>query len=186
MILYSTPFNNANFLAKTDENGYFSFPNLTEENFHIVALMDIDNNLTYSLKEEKIGFLDSLNISQTKIYNINIFSEIDSLEITLNSKLDSISSIGKLIVDSIPLNCIIELYNENGIISRGFGNKQFIADSIQSGKYKLRLINDKNQNGKWDSGNLEKRIQAEEILFYPENIQIRSNWDLEVIWKTKL
>ena len=59
-------------------------------------------------------------------------------------------------------------------------------DSLLIGEYQLRLIKDSNRNGVWDSGNLESRIKAEDILFYPQSIRIRSNWDLEISWETKL
>ena len=48
--------------------------------------------------------------------------------------------------------------------------------------YRFKLINDKNDNGKWDTGNLINHIQPEEVEYYPELITVRSNWDVEVKW----
>lgn len=180
---YQNLFEDADFISKTDENGYFSFPNLTNKDYHLVALNDLDNNLNYSLPNEKVGFLDSVKTSSLNIYKVTIFSKNDSLE-TEVSKIDSSTATGRLVLDSVPENCIVELYNDKGIVYGEGKNNRFVADSIQAGSYMLRLIYDENQNGKWDSGNLENRIQAEKISFYPENIQIRSNWDLELKWKT--
>jgi hypothetical protein len=53
---------------------------------------------------------------------------------------------------------------------------------LEPAKYLLKAIFDKNGNGKWDSGNLEKKIQPEEVLYYPNVIKIRSNWEDNVPW----
>jgi hypothetical protein len=53
---------------------------------------------------------------------------------------------------------------------------------LEPAKYLLKAIFDKNGNGKWDSGNLEKKIQPEEVLYYPNVIKIRSNWEDNVTW----
>tara|TARA_B100000767_G_C19647327_1_gene485177 strand:- start:290 stop:1027 length:738 start_codon:yes stop_codon:yes gene_type:complete len=183
---YDNIFSQASYVAKTNEDGFFSFPNLRNELYHLIALQDQDNNLNYSLPDEKIGFLDSLFVSQKEGYNINLFTENDSLGPLISLKLDSISRFGKLIVDSIPSHSFLELYNEQGTISKGKLGETFVMDSLLIGEYQLRLIKDNNRNGDWDSGNLESRIKAEDILFYPQSIRIRSNWDLEISWETKL
>ncbi|MCK5846495.1 MAG: Ig-like domain-containing protein [Bacteroidales bacterium] len=50
------------------------------------------------------------------------------------------------------------------------------------GKYKIKAIEDKNNNGKWDRGDLEKRILPERIYYINKIITIRANWDNEQIW----
>ena len=54
------------------------------------------------------------------------------------------------------------------------------------GKYKVRLILDENNNKKWDTGNLEKQIQPEQIIYYDGIIEIRSNWDMEETWNVEI
>jgi hypothetical protein len=176
----------ASYIAKTNEKGFFIFPNLNNEQYRITALEDLDNNLNYSLPNEKVGFLDALEVSHKKSYAINLFSQNDSLNTFVDLELDSVSQVGRLIVDSIPENYFLELFNDNGIVSRGELGEKFEMDSLLIGEYQLRLINDLNFNGVWDTGDLKNKIQAEEILFYPQTIKIRSNWDLELKWKTRL
>jgi len=36
--------------------------------------------------------------------------------------------------------------------------------------------------GEWDTGNYSEGIQPEGRIFYPEEIDVRSNWDLEIDW----
>lgn len=51
---------------------------------------------------------------------------------------------------------------------------------LNPGNYGLRLFHDINQNGRWDTGNYLKNRQPEPVFMFPENIQIRENWDVEV------
>lgn len=50
------------------------------------------------------------------------------------------------------------------------------------GKYKLRMLDDRNKNGVWDPGIYLKGLQPEVILQHPEVQEMRENWDLEVEW----
>lgn len=54
---------------------------------------------------------------------------------------------------------------------------------LAPGKYLLKVIHDTNGNGKWDTGDLLKRIQPEKVEYYKDPIQVRSNWDVEVKWE---
>ena len=49
-------------------------------------------------------------------------------------------------------------------------------------KYYLRLIVDRNGNGKWDTGCYDKDEQAEEVYYYPEVIECKAKWDLTESW----
>lgn len=44
----------------------------------------------------------------------------------------------------------------------------------------LKIILDKNFNGRWDTGEYLKHLQPEEVLYYKDKIEVRSNWDIEV------
>jgi hypothetical protein len=50
------------------------------------------------------------------------------------------------------------------------------------GVYRLKIIVDENQNGKWDTGNYLKHIQPEKVFYNPTKINIRANWDIETDW----
>ncbi|MGB6036482.1 MAG: hypothetical protein WBG42_09440, partial [Cryomorphaceae bacterium] len=53
---------------------------------------------------------------------------------------------------------------------------------LRPGKYGLQLVFDANGNSEWDTGNYKEGIQPEGRIFYPEEIDVRSNWDLEIDW----
>ena len=48
---------------------------------------------------------------------------------------------------------------------------------IKPGKYTLRIIADKNGNGKWDTGDLFGKLQPEDVMPYPDPLTIKANWE---------
>ncbi len=53
---------------------------------------------------------------------------------------------------------------------------------LKPGDYWLRIVYDENDNMKWDIGNLEKGIQPEKVVYFPESINIRANWERVIPW----
>ena len=53
---------------------------------------------------------------------------------------------------------------------------------LEPRKYLIKVIFDRNNNGKWDTGNLKKKIQPEEVMYYLEVVKVRGNWDAEKDW----
>ena len=51
---------------------------------------------------------------------------------------------------------------------------------LEPQKYMIKVIFDRNNNGKWDTGDLQAHRQPEEVLYYPEVQKVRSNWDVNV------
>ena len=79
----------------------------------------------------------------------------------------------------------MELLDENGKFLRNYKIKS--GDEIYHklalpGKYQMRLVIDENGNDKWDTGDLEKEILPEHIVYYNGMIEIRPNWDVEETW----
>lgn len=55
-------------------------------------------------------------------------------------------------------------------------------DYLYPQAYKLKVIFDKNKNGRWDAGNYLNKQQPEKVVYNTEVVTIRSNWDLELEW----
>jgi hypothetical protein len=53
---------------------------------------------------------------------------------------------------------------------------------VKPGEYFLRILDDLNANGKWDTGDFSEGRQPERVYYYPEKIQVRANWDQSVKW----
>ena len=80
----------------------------------------------------------------------------------------------------------MELIKDNNIVYRKSEINILSIDSLKAGIYSLRFIEDKNENGIWDSGNLINKIPAEKVTLYPKEITIRENWDVVIEWQSNL
>lgn len=58
----------------------------------------------------------------------------------------------------------------------------YTFENLQSGTFSLKLILDKNGNGKWDTGNYIEGVQPEKVINYQGEIRIRIRWAKEVQW----
>ena len=50
---------------------------------------------------------------------------------------------------------------------------------FKPGEYEVRILFDRNNNGKWDPGNYAKKLQPEKVMALPQRLSIRANWDNE-------
>ena len=50
---------------------------------------------------------------------------------------------------------------------------------LDPGDYNIRVIQDLNGNGRWDSGNVIRKQQPEPVIKFPNTIHVRAFWDVE-------
>mgnify|MGYP001050690860 CR=1 FL=1 len=62
------------------------------------------------------------------------------------------------------------------------GDTTLFYKYIKPGKYGVRLVYDTNGDGQWTTGDYEENRQPERVIYYPEPIEIRANWDMELQW----
>jgi uncharacterized protein (DUF2141 family) len=67
---------------------------------------------------------------------------------------------------------------ERKVVSPGKALFQF----VENGNYRLKVIYDEDGNGVWTPGDFLKGRQPEKVSYFPEVIEIKSNWDLEQDW----
>jgi hypothetical protein len=60
----------------------------------------------------------------------------------------------------------------------GDGDNTLRIAPLTPGQYSLRIVIDRNRNGRWDSGLYDTYAQPEEVLHFPLE-QLRANWELE-------
>jgi len=53
---------------------------------------------------------------------------------------------------------------------------------LEPRKYLIKAIFDRNHNGKWDTGNLKKKIQPEETIYFLSVVKVRSYWESNNDW----
>jgi uncharacterized protein (DUF2141 family) len=77
---------------------------------------------------------------------------------------------------------ILQMIDSNGEVIRIFKNVNQDAtynfDYVRPGKYIFRLIEDANNNDKWDTGNYLKKIKPERVYYFSNELEVRANWDL--------
>ncbi|EJX03131.1 lipoprotein [gut metagenome] len=53
---------------------------------------------------------------------------------------------------------------------------------LSPGKYGARLVNDRNGNGVWDTGNYSVKLQPEEVYYYWQVLELKANFELTQTW----
>ncbi len=75
---------------------------------------------------------------------------------------------------------IIELLNEGKRVVRTDIIKKSATinyNDFIAGKYRIRITYDSNNNGKWDTGNLKRKLYPEQILLMPTTYTMRANFE---------
>ena len=77
---------------------------------------------------------------------------------------------------------IVELTDKEGkVIATEYTEKNTIVEflAVEPAVYTLRIIYDDNKNGIWDTGSYIEKRQTEEVIYFPKEIDVRANWDVE-------
>ena len=161
----------------------------------LITIRDIDSfAIPFSTKiNSELNEIDiSFDVVPSDNYNIFIkpgaIRDIrGSINDTINYKVvsQSLEDYGNIFLDIVGNNnskYILQLLDSNEKIIREFidvsSNSSYTFDYIRPGIYYLRLIEDLNYNDTWDTGNYLKRIQPEPVFYFPNEIDVRANWDL--------
>lgn len=99
------------------------------------------------------------------------------------SGADSYGSLFLLIPEADTTSLVQLLNNDEAVIKQTpvvNGRADFFY--LEPGTVFVRLINDRNQNGKWDTGVYAEGKQPEEVFYFPQAFMIRANWDIEQMW----
>ena len=80
-----------------------------------------------------------------------------------------------------PYYVIDLLDKQNKILTSGRNIKKISLINYKPQDIKIRILIDRNNNGKYDSGNYEKSILPEEYIYIKESIPIKAGWDVDDI-----
>ncbi len=89
-----------------------------------------------------------------------------------------------IVLKNAPEKAFAQLLSKNDLpvmqspVTQGKASFQF----VKPGEYFLRLIDDPNGNGRWDTGNFKAKIRPEQVFYYNKKIKLRVNWDVEEEW----
>ncbi|UZO82145.1 Ig-like domain-containing protein [Aquimarina sp. ERC-38] len=141
-------------------------------------LDELENEVTFSFDriEENSYQLELLpgaikdfyeNTNDTTFYNIRIPKKSDygTIFLTLEE------------VEQYPV--IAQITMEGEVIAEKVvpSKETTIFNNIEPGKYDIRVILDRNNNGVWDTGSFLDKLQPEEVFYFPELIDLRGNWE---------
>lgn len=77
------------------------------------------------------------------------------------------------------LNSSDAVIRQQPVTDKGTCDFYFLQPST---KYYIRLFNDGNNNGKWDTGSYEQKLQAEEVYYFPKVWEMKANFEFEENW----
>ena len=131
--------------------------------------------LTYKLTIEKGAFLGPFSI-ENKPYEFSFTLDDNNPYGDLELNLQ---------VPDTTKNYIVQFIAETGDFVhnevRIQQNTTISYKKYYEGKYRLRVIYDSNNNGKWDTGNLKTKTQPESVWYFPKNFIIRPNWEQQEV-----
>ena len=161
----------------------------------LITVRDIDSILVpfVSSVNDNLDEIDiKFEVSPTDNYTIFILPDAikdikgvtnDTLQFNLVSQ--SLEDYGNIFLDVIRNNqskFILHLIDSNEEIIREYKNVDqntaYNFEYIKPGKYTFRLIEDLNKNDIWDTGNYLKKIKPEPVYYFPSELEVRANWDL--------
>lgn len=131
---------------------------------------------SYTIKLDSGAFMAHNGLyNDSLMFNFNIADKKEYASLLLN------------ITFNIKQPYLIYLINNNGNIVREDSIKFSLSSSnthsvkynqLFEGAYKLMIVYDNNNNGKWDTGNFLKNQQPEKVFVFEQTIKAIPNWEL--------
>ncbi|MBL7919733.1 MAG: Ig-like domain-containing protein [Bacteroidia bacterium] len=146
-----------------------------------INTLEIGNKLkqgmNYSLKTDTSTFFDmNGNKNDSSLINFQTQSENELGKLTL-----------KLLFNK-KQGYLVQVVNDQEQIIR----EQFVTFSLSGtnavsidftnitpGTYKIKIVFDTNENKKWDTGDLNLKIQPEHVFIHPKPIKVLADWEIE-------
>ena len=109
----------------------------------------------------------------------------DTLQESFSAKkAEDFGSLKLTFRDNVSLPFIIELTDKD---AKKVLYEQYVEQTsptynfpfVKAGNYRLRVIEDRNRNKKWDTGNFLGRLLPEPVRYFAKEIELRANWEVE-------
>lgn len=159
---------------------------LYDTNFHPIVIASIQQDTNH----HKISINSSWVAEQNYVLVVNAGAVNDSLgntiakNDTLRFRAKSKEDYGSIKITfqniDIARHPILQfMEGENIKWSFTVSGNEWTKPMMLPGEYEVRLLYDDNNNGKWDPGNFNEKIQPEKAVTLPQKIAVRANWDNE-------
>ncbi len=122
-----------------------------------------------------VNYYDKKNDTLSYNFTTNNLSDYGNLKVTLEN------------VKRFPV--IVQLLDEKGDVTASEysdKNKEIIFDLLEPNKYTLRVIYDDDKDKSWTPGNFLELRQSEEVIYFPKELDVRANWDVEQPFDLKI
>jgi uncharacterized protein (DUF2141 family) len=125
----------------------------------------------YNLKVFPGGITDYYNIQNDTLsykFETNNTSDYGNLRLVLEN------------VKRYPI--LVELTDNTGKIFASYyseNSNKITFDGLEPNKFTVRVIYDDNKDKAWTPGNFLQKRQSEEVIYFPKEIDVRANWDVE-------
>ena len=148
----------------TQKEDYYALLNINIKNIH----PDFSNIKSDSLNVDTTS-TDTLIISKPVVY-----SEF------LKNRTKKVLGEGQIIVQLLKTD-----KDGNEDLFREYilkEDKKLEISYINPATYRLKVIFDRNANGKWDTGNYLEHIQPEKVIYFPKNFEMKEGWEMNTDW----
>ncbi|MEO6550413.1 MAG: Ig-like domain-containing protein [Ferruginibacter sp.] len=141
----------------------------TSKNLHIKTPWK--ENTHYLLVVSKDAISDSTGLELAKADTIRFTSKKESAYGNLVIRFSNLAAVKHPVLQFLHGE---DIYKSVPITTAQWTDKLFVP-----GDYELRILFDENNNGTWDPGSYEKKIQPEKAITLDKNLSIKANWDNE-------
>ena len=121
------------------------------------------------LMKPKAVITNDAFLSDTLKMDISIKEEKDFGAI----KLDATYFKSPIIVEVLKGTTVVQTLPLQGV-------KKTLIQQLEPAEYTFKVVLDENQNGKWDTGDFEKQLQPEQILWFSDPFKVRANWEIDL------
>ena len=137
--------------------------------------------------EEKVPYELMIRDSAFTAYN---GCSNDTIVVTFTTKTEKDYGTLKMLyeVPSNGVSYVATLLTEKNVELRSdkvSSGTVMVYDRLPAGKYKVRLLEDVNGNGVWDTGDYKQKQLPEKVLFFARSLSVRGYWELEESFEWK-
>ena len=132
----------------------------------------------YTLQVDSAAFTNIFGITSRKL-TLRFSAREEDFYGTVSLSLTGVEMpvIVQLLTNSADEKVVVQqTISENGKLLFGY---------LKPDKYRVKMIYDRNGNGKWDTGSFQDKIQPEMVTYINNVIKVRSNWEIEMPYDLK-
>jgi len=151
----------------------------------------------FSLNENRTKLIFEKDLKQRYNYRLVIpdsliiadFGQTNADTLTLRFRVNSPETYTRLeltILNKTPdIPHILQVLNErmDVVEQRIMQSNEEVFTTLRPGRYRLRLIVDKDENGRWSPGNLRERRQPEPVFIFYRTLSLQAGWEHVEEWK---